>query len=252
MRRPRFDIGELRAFLEEKLETRFVRFDLITTCSRPENFRAETADGRRLAVKCVPAEKTRIRYFADHFVPHLEELRGSRAIQLVGSPLKFADCTVAVVEWCPGRRVMPDRLTDAQFAELVSTYREFSSSLQNVSQVLPPRPNLKVREKALALLSAPSCRWLRDFVERALTDGVLAYDASRLRVIHGDFHHGNFHFDGDLLFLLDLFFRLDGADAARAAGDDDDLAGIINVQGKIHHNKIPPDEIYWKGLQEYP
>ena len=205
MRRPRFDIGELRAFLEEKLETRFVRFDLITTCSRPENFRAETADGRRLAVKCVPAEKTRIRYFADHFVPHLEELRGSRAIQLVGSPLKFADCTVAVVEWCPGRRVMPDRLTDAQFAELVSTYREFSASLQNVSQVLPPRPNLKVREKALAPLSAPSCRWLRDFVERALTDGVLAYDASRLRVIHGDFHHGNFHFDGNRMTgIMDL------------------------------------------------
>lgn len=205
MRRPGFNVGELRVFLEESLGTRLVRLDLITACSRPENFIAETADGRRLAVKCVPSEKTRIRYFEDHFVPHLEELRGTRAIQLVGSPLRFGDCTVVALEWCTGERVLPDRLTDARFAELLSAYRSFSESIQRVSRVLPARDNLKVRKEALALLTAPSCRWLRRFVEKDLDVASLTYDPARLRVIHGDFHHGNFHFDGDRITgIMDL------------------------------------------------
>lgn len=203
--KPKFDSDELRTFLEQKLGKRLARFDLITACSRPENFRAETEDGVKLAVKCVPAEKGGIHYFADHFVPHLEELRGSRAIQLVGSPMNFSGCTVVVMEWCPGARVMPDDLSDRQFAELVATYRDFSRSIQKVSQVLPERENLVVREKALALLTAPSCGWLRQFVERELTADALTYDRARMKVIHGDFHHGNFHFDGDRITgIMDL------------------------------------------------
>ena len=57
---------------------------------------------------------------------------------------------------------------------------------------------------------------------------------------------------GDLCTGLSERACHSAADDAAGTGDDHDFAGKINVQGKIHHNKIPPDEIYWKGLQKYP
>ncbi|MGN0855332.1 MAG: phosphotransferase enzyme family protein [Kiritimatiellia bacterium] len=196
MKQPAFSIDALRRLLEGELGSRIARLDLLTCCSRPENFRITLADGRVYAVKCVAPEKSKWRYFRNYFLPHLQALKGTDAVQLVHGPFAFGDCVVVVMAWCPGRRIPPDRLTDAQFAELVATYRRFSAAIQGVTAVLPPRDNLAVRREVLASLTAPVCAYLRRFVETVLTEKLLAYDPARLRVIHGDFHHGNFHFDG--------------------------------------------------------
>jgi Ser/Thr protein kinase RdoA (MazF antagonist) len=196
MKPPKYSVAGLKGFLEGKLGECVVRFDMVTDCSRPENFAAETASGERLLVKCVPPEKSPQKYFLNHFVPHLEELRGVPcAVKLRHGPWKFEGCTVVALEWCAGARVMPDRLTDAEEANLVRAYCELSEAMRGVSAVLPPRDNVAVREEALSMLSGRSCRALREFVERDLPAAEMAYDRSRLRPIHGDFHHGNVHFE---------------------------------------------------------
>lgn len=71
MKRPEYSVAALRAFVEEKLGVCLVRFEQITECSRPENFRVQTEHGVRYVVKCVLPEKSKAQYFRNHFLPHL-------------------------------------------------------------------------------------------------------------------------------------------------------------------------------------
>jgi len=197
MPRPSFDVARLRAFVAEKVGEPVDRFTQLTACSNASNFAAVTAGGRRLLVKCTAAPRAgRIDYFA-HFVRHLEELKGTRAIQLTHGPFDWEARRVIVIAWCAGRRVMPDRLTAAQEAGLVTAYGEFSAAIQRCTQILPPRDNAAVRDEAMRLMAGRACAGLRRFLDRELPPASLAYDPARLKVIHGDLHHGNFHFDGD-------------------------------------------------------
>lgn len=199
MDKPKFKIEDLKMFVEGKLGERVVRFDLITDCSRPENFAVATESGKRMLVKCGDqAPNGKPDYFG-HFVRHLEELKGTRAIQLIHGPYKFGQYSVIMISWCEGCRVMPDRLTAEQEKELIKAYGEFSSAMQRCTQVLPPRDNVEVREAAMRFLTGPFCAKLREFVERELPNDALKYDAGKLKVIHGDLHHGNFYFDGDVM-----------------------------------------------------
>ena len=50
MDKPKFKIEDLKMFVEGKLGERVVRFDLITDCSRPENFAVATESGKRMLV----------------------------------------------------------------------------------------------------------------------------------------------------------------------------------------------------------
>ncbi|MBO7482560.1 MAG: phosphotransferase [Kiritimatiellae bacterium] len=195
-----FSVDGLRALLEERLGGGLRRFEMVTECSRPENFRVETASGERLLVKCVPPERGRIRYFRDYFLPHLVALRDVPcAVRLSHGPWDFGGCVVVALAWCAGGRVMPDRLTPAQEASLVKGYAQLSDAMQRAGAVLEPRDNVAVRAEALRLLSGPGCGALRRFVERDMPSDAMSYDPKRMKVIHGDFHHGNVHFDGDAL-----------------------------------------------------
>ena len=204
MRKPKFDVAALKVFLEERLGGPLAEFEMITDCSRAQNFRGKTAAGERLAIKCVPPEKTEIKYF-EHFMKHLVELTGSNSIQIAYGPWKFGDCTVVALKWAGGKRVFPDMLTPEMQDELIAEYGKFSDAMQRTTMTLPERDNLAVRAHVLEHLNGFGCGALRRFVERELTPEVMSYDKARLRVIHGDFHHGNFHFEnGKITGFMDL------------------------------------------------
>ena len=201
MMRPKYSVDGLGTFLAERLGGPLRRFEMVSECSRPENFRVETASGERLLVKCVPPERGGTRYFRDHYLPHLRALADCpAAVRLAHGPWEFGDCAVVALSWCAGRRVMPDRLTPAQEASLVAGYAALSDAMQRACAVLPARDNAAVRREAMSLLGdGAACRALRAFLEREASESALAYDPARMKAIHGDFHHGNLHFDGDAL-----------------------------------------------------
>lgn len=199
MRKPEFNIEELKAFVEGKLGERISKFDLITECSRPENFAVRTESGRRMLVKCAAPTPKNMPDDFGHFVRHLEELQGTRAIKISSGPYKFGKYNVLVVDWCEGGNIMPDKLTQAQEKELIKAYSEFSDAIQRCTLILPPRDNIEVKNDALRFMTGAACAKLREFVERELPDDMLKYDTGKLKVIHGDLHHGNFHFSGDVI-----------------------------------------------------
>lgn len=204
MRKPRYDVNALKSFLEEKIGEKLAAFEMITDCSRPQNFRVVTASGERLAVKCVPPEKTKIKYF-EHFMKHLEELKGTRAVQIAYGPWKFGDCTVVALAWAGGRRIMPERLPPELLDEVIAAYTEFSRDLQKATMILPERDNLAVRREVMENLEGFGCKGLREFLDTEFPPESMAYDKTRLRVIHGDFHHGNFNFEnGRITGFMDL------------------------------------------------
>ena len=105
---------------------------------------------------------------------------------------------------------MPDALSPEEERALVRSYGELSAAMQCSSAVLPDRDSVAIRRETMPLLAGVACRPLRRFVEREIPESALSYDRSRLRVIHGDFHHGNIHFrDGRVTGIFDFeSFRL--------------------------------------------
>lgn len=200
MREASFNADELRAELEEKWGggRKFEIFEMVRQVSRPENFCVKTADGERFLAKCVPQHGAVQSSFHTAFLPHLKELAGVRiATQLVYGPIEWNGCTVVGLSWCGGGRILPDCVTDVQRRGLIRAYGEFSDAIQGTRVVRPMRDSVKERNAAIEKLSVFGCGILRRFLEREISEDSLRYDESKLRVIHGDFHHGNFHFDGD-------------------------------------------------------
>ncbi len=197
MKKPAYDTYALKRFLEEKLGG-FSAFDMVMECSRPENFRVVTEKGERFLVKCVPPGTPGSDKFRERFLPNLRDLTSfPEAVHLVGGPWEFDGHTVVVLSWCPGGRVMPDRVAEPQRRELIQAYGRFSEAMQRTRAVLPARDCVAERRRSLMILDGMDCRFLHDFIQNEVPEASLVYDPRRLKVIHGDFHHGNFHFDGD-------------------------------------------------------
>ncbi len=197
MKSPAFDRKALKSFVEGKIG-RTTLFEMVTACSRPDNFRVVTGTGEKFLVKCVSSKKTVAAGFLERFLPHLQDLaQCPEAIHLAHGPWAFGDFTVVALAWCAGGRVMPDRTSPAQRDELIRAYGVFSEAIQNVRAVLPPRDCVAERAQALAILERLGCRSLHRLIRDKIPESTLVYDPGRLKVIHGDFHHGNFHFDGD-------------------------------------------------------
>lgn len=199
-----FETGELKAELERSLGFALRSLERLDGASAV-NFRAvRESDGFTFAVKCSPPEN-QARF--GRLVEHLEALKGSKAVRRVFEaecPATFRGWSLLCTAWCLGERKFPDRLTDAQLDECLDAYVEFSAAMQKVKTFEDARPLRIWRKVALRMCSGLAGVVMRRLL-REISPEDCDYRPGLLRVIHGDFHHGNFLFvDGRVAGYFDL------------------------------------------------
>jgi len=199
-----FKTEELKTELERSLGFALRSLERLDGASAL-NFKAvRDSDGMAFAVKCSPLSRQKM---FDGLVRHLTDLKGTKAVQRLferDCPAAFRGYNLVCTAWCSGRRMFPDALTDGQMQGFLDDYLTFSAALQRTSHIVPHDPFVTWRAEALA-----KCRGLGGFVMRRLLQEIsvadLDYREELLRIIHGDFHHGNFLFeDGRVSVYLDL------------------------------------------------
>ena len=200
-----FKTDELKSELERSLGFRLkslVRLDGASAL----NFRAEReSDGLVFAVKCSPKFR---QVMFDRLVAHLRETEGTKAVKrrfAAECPATFHGYNVICLSWCAGERKFPDELTEPQLVAFLDDYLSFSAAMQNATGIAPHDPMLAWREAALENCRGLRGRGLRHLIERELPLEGVTYRKELLKVVHGDFHHGNFLFvDGTVNGFFDL------------------------------------------------
>ena len=204
MKEQNFDTGELKAELERSLGFALRSLTRLDGASAV-NFRAvRDSDGFAFAVKCSPPESQQ-RF--ERLVEHLEALKGSKAVRRIFEdkcPATFRGWNLLCTAWCFGERIFPDRLADDQLDACLDEYLGFSAAMQNVKTFEAVQPLRKWREAALRKRSGLAGLIVRRLLLEMKPEEC-DYRPELLRVIHGDFHHGNFLFvDGRVAVYLDL------------------------------------------------
>lgn len=194
----------LRQALEESLGFALkplVRLDGATTL----NFKAEReSDGFAFAVKCVPLRK---RAAYESTLRQLDALAGTKAVSRLfpGRIRKFGDYDIVCLSWCEGERLFPDQLTDEQADALVDDYLAFSAVLQQSEPSVPTADFKALRQQALDRCRGLWARGVRKLIDTDLAEDRITLRAERARLVHGDFHHGNFLFrDGRISGIFDF------------------------------------------------
>ena len=200
-----FTTEELKGELERGLGFRLRSLTRLDGASAL-NFKAvRETDGLAFAVKCIPPRR---RDMYEHLVRHLDETKGTKAVSRIFAetcPATFRSYHLVCLTWCEGRRMFPDQLTESQFVAFVDEYQRFSEVMQTSTLIVQADPIDKWRTAVMEQCRGFWGRFLRRFADRELPKDETAYCSDRLRVIHGDFHHGNFLFaDGRLSGFFDL------------------------------------------------
>jgi len=199
-----FKTEELKTAIEDSVGFRLEDLARLPGRANSFNFIARSASGERFVVKCMPwpAKGGAIRLAA-----HLKELEGSKAVRRVHPQAmeRFSHYAVFCLSLCEGRRMMPDELSADELRTFLRDYLDFSEALQKTSLTLPamePQSNMR---NVQAMFHGPLASRLKAEVARFMAAEDLTYRSDATRVIHGDFHHGNFLFkDGALSGIFDL------------------------------------------------
>jgi len=158
------------------------------------NFKAVRAsDGLVFAVKCSdPADTLR----RERLVTHLDELKGTKAVQRLFPDVQTEFCgfSLLFLSWCPGERVFADRHSPEELDLFLDDYLGFSAALQKTSNHRPREDPADRYARVMARLNGFGTAGIRAFLEEQNRLGNIAYRPGKLRIIHNDFHHGNFLF----------------------------------------------------------
>jgi len=192
-----------REDLERALGFALSEFRRLPGGSSP-NFKAVRAsDGLPFLAKFLPDNR---RWAYPVLVSHCRELAGEKIAHRVfeDAPEKIGDRFFICLEWCEGRQMMPDELSEEGLKAFLRDYLEFSDALQKVSFAVPEDPFLKWRDGILAI-ERGSAAPVRRFVEREIPEDAVARRPELSKKVYGDFHHGNVLFrDGRVYRYLDL------------------------------------------------
>ena len=208
MRKATFRTDELRTAFEAGFGMRLRSLERVDGASALNYKAVRESDGLTFALKLFPASRRELR---DGLVRHLDFLGRDGGVRtarrlFADGPEELLGHAVVCCGWCEGRRVFPDRLTADELAAFLDEYLRLSKALQGVEQVRPRYPVEQWRRAVVWALA--KSKTMRDF-GRELEQGIPSEDATYredlVRTIHGDFHHGNFHFlDGRLSGVFDL------------------------------------------------
>lgn len=204
-----FAVEELRNELERLLEFKLRSLERLPGQAWSLNFKAvRTDDGFEFVVKLVPAtgnEAYEARFAQT--MRHLEDLVGTKAARPLfpSCAKRFRNYHVCCLSWCPGVRLFPDRLTVDQLKAFLSDYLVFSAGMQKTTGIFPKRDGLALKVMDLEGLHGFFGRRLRTRLETEMPDADVIHRPELIRIIHGDFHYGNFLFrDGALSGIFDL------------------------------------------------
>ena len=196
MRQQTFETAELKSELERALGFELKTLTRLDGASAL-NFKAVRAlDGMTFAVKCSPPDR---QVLFGRLVRHLDDVKDTKAVRRFFAetcPSKFREYNVICLSWCPGVRRFPDQLTDEQLKVFLGDYLVFSAAMQKSTDNTSLDPVLDWRQKTLDQCNGVWGGGLRRLIEREIPVESVTYDARRLKVTHGDFHHGNFLFVG--------------------------------------------------------
>lgn len=204
MKQP-FKTEDLKAELERALDfplRSLVRLDGASAL----NFKAvREEDGLTFLVKCIPPER---RAFCRHLVANLEVLRDVKVPKRLfvdKSVRPFRSYEIICLSWCEGRRRYPDQLTESQLKSLLDDYLNLSRAFQGLPAINAADRLMDFRQLAVRGCTGLFGGVIQRLIGRIVPAESVIYKSELLRVIHGDFHHGNFLFvDGRVTGFFDL------------------------------------------------
>lgn len=190
----RFPTERLKVHLEKALGFPLASLTRLPGYANSLNFKAVRAsDGLVFAVKCSDPADTERRA---RLVTHLDELKGTKAVQRLFPEVtgEFEGFSLLFLSWCPGERVFADRLSGDELDAFLDDYLALSAALQRTSDHRSAEEPADRFERVMAKLHGFGTGRIRRFLEEQASLGYVAYRTEKLRIIHNDFHHGNFLF----------------------------------------------------------
>lgn len=188
-------VDKARPEVEKALGFGLSEFRRLKGGSSP-NFKAVRAsDGFPFLVKLLPPGRQDV---YSTLVAHLEEMRGTKAVQRVFSEAAedVGEFKLICLEWCEGVSRSPNQLTEAELRAFLAEYDKLLARLQLTTHVDRPYDAFRWREK---LMRCPGLwvRALQAVIRREAPLAEIAYQSERLKTIFGDFHPGNVFFKDD-------------------------------------------------------